>query len=81
MFFNSVITHQADGTELDLINHNTGVILHSNETDLFSRSIKILSSNLENCKKMGLNAKNLIISKMNTANMASAVLKAIDSLI
>ncbi len=81
-FSTPVITHQADGTELDLIiNHNTGVILHSNEIDLFSKSIKILSSNLENCKKMGMNAKNLIISKMNTANMASAVLKAIDSLI
>ena len=81
-FSTPVITHQADGTELDLIiNHNTGVILHSNEIDLFSKSIKILSSNLENCKKMGMNAKNLIISKMNTANMASAVLKAIDSVI
>tara|TARA_B100002019_G_C20875061_1_gene405898 strand:+ start:103 stop:444 length:342 start_codon:yes stop_codon:yes gene_type:complete len=52
MFFSTpVITNQADGKELDLtINHNASVILDSNEIDLFTKSIKILSSNLENFK-------------------------------
>ena len=77
-FSTPVIAYQADGTELDLvINNDTGVILPSDELGLFSNCIKVLSDDLERCEQMGSNAKHLILSKMNTANMASTVLQAI----
>jgi glycosyltransferase involved in cell wall biosynthesis len=78
-FSTPVIAYQADGTELDLVlNNDTGVILPSGDIDLFSKCIKALSGDLDRCEQMGINAKHLILSKMNTANMASTVLQAVN---
>lgn len=77
-FSTPVIAYQADGTERDLVlNNDTGVILPSGDIDRFSESIKVLADDKLLCEKMGVNARELILSKMNTRNMASAVVLAV----
>ena len=77
-FSTPVIAYQADGTERDLVlNNDTGVILPSGHVDDFSECIKELAGDLGRCERMGINAKQLILSKMNTNNMASTVVQAV----
>jgi len=77
-FSTPVIVYQADGTERDLVvNDHTGVILPSGDIDEFSKCIKELAGDLDKCERMGINAKQLILSKMNTKNMASTVVQAV----
>ena len=77
-FSTPVIAYQADGTERDLVlNNDTGVILPSGHVDDFSECIKELAGDLGRCERMGINAKQLILSKMNTKNMASTVVQAV----
>ncbi len=72
-----VITHQADGTEYDLIrNDETGFILNSGDVDSFRQKVEWLKLNKEQSTIMGKAGRQLVQFSFTTNNMVSKIIEA-----
>jgi len=73
----TVIVHQADGTEYDLIkNGENGLLLAEGSLSEFRRAIKYLFGNRKRCRQMGSYGKELIRTQFSTGNMTSNIICA-----
>jgi glycosyltransferase involved in cell wall biosynthesis len=72
-----VITHQADGTEYDLIrNDETGFILKHGDVADFRNVIELLQKNSDRCTAMGKAARTLLENNYTTKNMVDQIKRA-----
>lgn len=72
-----VVTHQADGTEYDLIkNEETGFILKKGDLSDFRDAIEFLQKNPERSREMGSAGRRLVENYFTTENMVSQIKKA-----
>tara|TARA_Y100000768_G_C23989675_1_gene691411 strand:+ start:446 stop:1591 length:1146 start_codon:yes stop_codon:yes gene_type:complete len=75
MCFNlPVITYQADGVELDLVlNKETGFIVKEGDVDEYLKIINMLYESPIELKRIGKNARNLILNNYNIENMVKQI--------
>ncbi len=72
-----VVTHEADGTEYDLIQNGiTGFILEKGELSDFRNAIEFLQKNSGHSAEMGRAGRQLVENQFTTDNMVSQILKA-----
>ncbi|HIQ21263.1 MAG TPA: glycosyltransferase family 1 protein [Planctomycetes bacterium] len=75
-----VITHQADGTEYDLVRHGeTGVLLPDGSPEALRCAIEFVRSDPDRAARWGRRAQELIEAKFTMGHMAKQIIAAVEA--